>query len=54
MITTLLDLLGAGLIILGLVILIGAYVPTWLTLVIAGLMVTVLSFLITRVRGGAK
>ena len=51
MITTLLDLLGALLVIMGLVVLIGAYVPTWATLVAAGLLVTLLSYIIGRKAG---
>jgi hypothetical protein len=54
MITTVLDLLGALLIILGLTALVGTYAPLWVTLITAGVLVTVLSLLITKRRGGAK
>lgn len=56
MITTLLDLAAALLIMLGLSILIGTYVPLWATLVISGVMLGVFSLLLDKAinrKGGA-
>ena len=53
MITTALDLLGALLVILGISILVSTYAPLWAALVVAGVLVTILSILITK-RSGAK
>lgn len=53
MITTLLDLLGALLIILGLTVLAATYVPIWGALLIAGVLVSLLSWIVGKRKGGA-
>ena len=52
MITTLLDLLGALLIILAITILIATYVPIWIAIGSAGVMITLLSWVVGKRKGG--
>ena len=53
MITTLLDLLGALLVILAVAVLVGTYAPLWAALASAGVLIMLFSLILAKM-GGAK
>jgi hypothetical protein len=53
MITTLLDLLGALLVILAVAVLVGTYAPLWAAFLAAGVLTMVFSFVLAKI-GGVK